>query len=169
MQPHEPNPDEGPWPEEGGYRPPSVVPPNWVTRARSVALRHWQPKELALPMVDPDLHRLGAMERSAEVFRHNLASLEYWLSPKGWLREWIKFNCRIAAIIAVPALLVVPLITFALRQIETWIRLIVESTSNLVLFPLSALLVVGLISALVHLAKSLARRQQYRQPPHYYQ
>ena len=132
---HEPNPDEESWPENNDCRPPAVVQPNWLTHARSVALRHWNPKELAAPTVDPDFEQLTAVERSAEVFRHTVMSFEYWLAPKGGLREWIRFNCRIAAIIGVPALLV-----------------------------------VGLISALVHLAKSLTRRgQQYRQQQPYYQ
>lgn len=169
MQPHDPNPEDGQWPGEDDYGSPSVVRPNWVTRARSMAQRHWQPKELAPPAVDPDLHQLSAMERSAEVFRHTVASLEYWLAPKGWLREWFRFNCRLAAMIAVPAFLVVPLVTFALRQIHTWVKLIAESTSNLVLFPLSALLVIGLIWSVAHLARSLSRRQQYRLQHPYYQ
>jgi hypothetical protein len=148
MQPHDPHlDDQEEWTED--HRP-AIVKRTWVGSARSLALKHWQPRELAPPTVDPAFHEFGAVERSAEVFRHNLHCFEYWLSPKGWLREWIRFNLRIAAIIATPTLLVVPLITFALRQIDAWVKLILDSTSNLVLFPLSALMVVGLISALVH-------------------
>ena len=165
----EPNPDtEASWPEEDNCRKPVVVRPNWLTHARKVALRHWNPKELPRPAVDPALSEFTAVERSAEVIRHTVSSFEYWLSPKGALREWIRFNCRIAAFLAVPALLVVPLVTFALRQIHTWIKLIADTTSNLILFPLSALMVVGLIWALLQLTRSISRRQQSRQQ-HYYQ
>lgn len=167
---HEPPPEDE-WPPEEEDRRPAIIKPTWVRRVRAVALRHWQPRELAPPAVDPDLDRLTAIELSAEVLRHSILSLEYWLSPGGRLREWIRFNLRIATIIAVPALLVVPLITHLLRQIREWVALVIESTSSFIMFPLSALLIVGLVSVLIHLARAISiRRQQYRQQQqHYYQ
>jgi hypothetical protein len=147
---------------------PSHVKPNLARRARGLVLRHWEPKKLDAPLIDPELIHLTLVERSSEVFRHVLLSLEYWLSPGGALREWIRLNLRIGAILGVPALLLAPLITFALRQINAWVALVIESTSNFVLFPLSALLIVGLISALVHLARSLmASRHPPRDRPYY--
>lgn len=167
----EPNSEpEASWPpEEDNCRKPVVIRPNWLTHARKAALRHWNPQELPPPTVDPALSELTAVERSAEVIRHTVSSFEYWLSPKGALREWMRFNCRIAAFLAVPALLVVPLVTFALRQIQSWIKLIADTTSNLILFPLSALMVVCLIWALFQVARSITRRQQHHRQPPYYQ
>ena len=171
MQPHEPPPEEE-YPEEQSWphqaaRPAIVPPPNLARRARHFVLRHWEPQPLDPPTVDPELPHLTPVERSTEVLRHCILSLEYWLSPKGALRAWIRFNLRIAAILAVPALLVVPLITFALRQINTWVTQVVQSTSSFIMFPLSALLIVGLISALLALSRSLLRqRQQTRRDPY---
>lgn len=165
MHPHEPTLDDEEFEEQDGpsrqLTQPTLVKPNLARRAKGLVLRHWEPQKLEPPAIDPELVHLTPIERSSEVIRHALLSLEYWLSPSGALREWMRFNLRIGVILAVPALLVVPLITFALRQINAWVRLVIESTSNFVLFPLSALLIVGLISALVHLARSLLA---YRHP-----
>lgn len=150
--------------------PSSPKPHNWVSRCRQVILRHWRPEVIGPPRADPDLPQLTAAERSAEVMRYSVLSTEYWLSPKGCLREWLRFNTRLASILVVPTLLVVPLITFALGQFKTWVELVVATTTGMILFPLSALLVAGLISALVYLGKALSRRQQHqRRDPCYYQ
>lgn len=143
---------------------------NWVSRCRRFILQHWRPEPIEPPKVDPELPHLSGAERSAEVLRYSVLSAEHWLSPKGWLREWLRFNAKLASLLFVPSLLVVPLITFTLGQFRTWVDLLVATTTGMVLFPLSALLVVGLISALVYLGKSLSRRHhQQRRDPYYYQ
>lgn len=144
---------------------PSLPPPNWVRRTRSLVLRHWEPTPLPPPRVDPDLANFTALERSAEVFRYTLHRLEYWLSPRGWLREWFRFNIRLSLVLAIPSFLVAPLITFALSQLSAWSALLADTTSRLILFPLSALLIVGLACGLIHTARAIAyhrpRRHSY--------
>jgi hypothetical protein len=148
--------------------PPSPGPNNWVKRLRRLLLRHWQPHPLEPPHVDPELPKLTAVERSAEVFRFTALNTEHWLSPKGYLREWLRFNARVFMLLLIPTLLVVPLITFTLGQFMTWAALIAATTASIVLFPLSALLVVGLISGLVYLSKSVFMRQRDPRRDHYY-
>ncbi len=135
---------------------------------REIVIQRWQPVPLLVPMVDIDLPYLSAIERSAEVLRYTCSRLEYWLSPQGQLREWLRFNLRIACVLVVPALVVAPLVTLALGQFKAWVDLIVSTTSNLVLFPLSALLVIGLISGLISIGRSIMvmriRQQQRRDP-----
>lgn len=115
---------------------------------------HWTPQPLPPPQARQDLAKFGALERSAEVFRYSLLSLEHWLSPGGALREWMKFNLSLALLIAIPAMLVAPLVSLALAQISAWVAHLTETTSKLVLFPLTALLIVGLVCALVYLARA---------------
>jgi hypothetical protein len=135
---------------------------------RQIVIQKWQPEPLPIPAVDLYLPHLSAIERSAEVLRYTCSSLEYWLSPQGLLREWLRFNLRIACVLIVPALVVAPLVSLALRQFESWVDLISRTTSNLILFPLSALLVIGLICGLISIGRSIlttrVRRQQYRDP-----
>jgi len=134
---------------------------------RQIVIRRWQPEPLPEPEVDPDLPRLSAIERSAEVLSYTCRRFEYWLSPQGTLREWLKFNLRLAIGLAVPSLLVAPLVTLALGQFNVWIDLITKTTSNLVLVPLSVLLVIGLIAGLVSIGRSILvmrmRQQQQQQ------
>lgn len=104
--------------------------------------------------------------------RYSMRKAEYWLSPKGHLREWLRFNMKLALLLAVPALLVVPVITFALGQFGIWATTLSQTTSTMVLFPLSALLVIGLISGLVYVTKSILimrlRHSQQRRDPYSY-
>lgn len=141
-------------------------PKNWVTRILQFILSFWHPKDIVPPKVDPELPILSGVERSAEVFRYSMLSTEYWLSPKGRLREWLRLNARLASILIVPMLLVVPIITFTLGQFKTWAELLAVTTSTMVLFPLSAILVVALVSALVYACRSLSRRSPRRGAPY---
>ncbi|HRH94349.1 MAG TPA: hypothetical protein PLB55_00365 [Prosthecobacter sp.] len=146
----------------------------WAKQIRQIVVRRWQPEPLPEPAVDHDLPQLSAIERCAEVLRYNCSTLEYWLSPQGTLREWFKFNLRLAFGLAVPSLLVAPLVTLALRQFELWIDLLAKTTSNLILFPLSVLLVIGLICGLISIGRSILlmrlrhQQQQQRRDPYNY-
>jgi len=144
-------------------RPLAPAASTWVRQTRGLVFPTWEPKPLPPPRVDSQLGFFNSVERSAEVFRYTFQKAEYWLSPGGLLREWIRLNLRIACVLVIPALLVAPLVTCALRQISIWISLLNTTTSALVLFPLSALLVLGLVCALVYLGKSFQQRPRPRQ------
>jgi hypothetical protein len=137
--------------------------PTWVRRTRGWFFRSWQPRPLALPRADGEMIRCGAVERAAEVFRYMFHRLEYWISPNGWLREWIRINLRVALLVAIPALVVAPLVTRALIHLNAWVTQLNNTTSALVLFPLSAVLVLGLICLLIYLFRMLP----FRRPPGY--
>ena len=108
--------------------------------------------------------RFVSLERSAEVFRYGFNRLEYWLSPKGWLREWVRFNIRLALLLAVPSFLVVPLVTYMLGQLSIWSAMLAQTTSRMILFPLSALMIVGLVSGLIYIARALGHQRPRRHP-----
>lgn len=114
----------------------------------------WQPKPLVPPVVDHDLPRLSAIERSAEVMRFMGHRLVYWLSPQGQLREFIKLNLRVALTVAIPALVVAPLITLALGQFQTWVVVLTQTMSSFVLFPLSVLLSILLVCGLLYIIRT---------------
>lgn len=157
MQP----PEEWESPEEEEEHAISVAKPNnWATKVRLFLQKHWQPHPIAPPTVDPSLPQLSGIERSAEVIRHSLLTAEYWIAPNGWLRAWFRLNIRLAVIVAIPAFLIVPLVTFALGQFSNWASLIAQTSTNLLFFPLTALLFIGLISVLIMLTNALRRRDQ---------
>ena len=106
-------------------------------------------------MVDVELPHLTAIERSAEVCRFILNKLEFALSPLGNLREFIKLNIRLALCIAIPVLLVAPLITMAITQFKVWIALLTETFSSFLLFPLSVVLSILLVCGMIYIGRSI--------------
>jgi hypothetical protein len=127
--------------------------------------RHWQPKPLPEPVVDHELPHLNGIERAAEVIR-----FIHWLSPSGRLREFIKMNARLAIAIAVPVIIVAPLVTLALEQLKGWVVLLTSTMSSFVLFPLSVLLCALLVSGMVFIGRSILamRVRSSRRDPYSY-
>jgi hypothetical protein len=124
---------------------------------------------LAAPVVDPDFPQLSPIERAAEVIRFMLSRLEYWLSPLGNLREFMRLNLRLAVLVAVPVLMVAPLMSLGLKQFNNWISLLSESMSSFVLLPFSILLTILLVSGLIYIGKSvLELRYRFQRREHYY-
>lgn len=73
----------------------------------------------------------------------------------GRLREFIRLNMRLAISIAVPVVLVAPLISLALERFQEWIGLLSQSMSSFVLFPLSVILSVLLVCGMMYIGRSL--------------
>jgi hypothetical protein len=119
--------------------------PNRSWRERLFSF-HWAPQPLSTPKIDPDLAYLNALQRAAEAFRYTALRAEYWLSPHGTLRECCRLNLKLATLLAAPALLVSPVITSLLYQFSTWTELLVRIASNLVVFPLAAILALALLT-----------------------
>ncbi len=79
-------------------------------------------------------------------------------------------NARIAIIIAIPVLMVAPLVTMAINQIKAWVALLTETFSSFVLFPLSVVLSILLVSGIIYIARSfmeMRMRTQRRDPYNY--
>jgi len=103
-------------------------------RLAVVADRHplaWAPRSLTRPEVDPALTALPPVERAAEVLRYSAAKFEYWISPGGHLREVVRLSILLAALLALPVLMVMPLVTLFLAQIAGWTDLIVKILLNI--------------------------------------
>ena len=99
-----------------------------------------------------------------------MSRLEHWLSPSGHFREFTKMNARIAIIIAIPVLMVAPLVTMAINQIKAWVALLTETFSSFVLFPLSVVLSILLVCGLIYITRSfmeMRMRTQRRDPYNY--
>lgn len=122
---------------------------------KSSLIPHWQPKPVSIPLVDRELPKLTAVERSAEVLRYMWHRFEFWISPKGNLREFIRLNVRLALLLAIPALTVAPLITLALEQLQIWIALLTQAVSGFILLPLSVMLSIFLVCGMLYIIRTL--------------
>ena len=128
--------------------------PNW----RQAITLNWQPKPLTPPRVSRDFAEMDSLERTTEVLRHSLAQLEWWLSPGGRLREWSRFNLVIGTVLGIPALIVVPVITWLLGQFANWTVLLRQIGSNLIVFPFTMILGIALCSGALLILRLLLRR-----------
>lgn len=123
---------------------------------------------VAAPHVDQDLPILTGLERAAEVVRFTAHKFEHWVSPKGSLREFIRFNVRVALMLAIPVLTVAPLVTLAIKQIQVWVSLLTHTFSGFVLFPLSVVLSIMMALGMIYIIRSLLdlRGRRYRDGYH---
>ena len=128
------------------------------SRIRRWISRHWQPSKIQQPKVDPDLPHLNPAQQFAEVIRFNLLSLEWWVSPNGRLREWLRLNGKISSILLIPAVLVMPLVTLILWQLVLWIGWLMTITTKLILLPLVGFIAFGVIRGVVALLRAIVGR-----------
>ena len=109
--------------------------------------RLWNPQPIQPPKVDRELTKLPPIERSAEVIRYSVLKAEFWISRRGALREWLRINCLGALVIGIPALFIIPIITFILGQFVTWMAFLALAAWNLVRFIGSVIAAIALITS----------------------
>jgi hypothetical protein len=108
--------------------------------------RHWQPKEIPPPEVDPDLEDLDGVQRAGEVLRYSILSFEWWLSPKGTLREWLRLNTRGFAWLLIPAILILPIVGYYLGELYWWLLILIAIAGHLIVFSIVAAIIIGIIT-----------------------
>ena len=124
------------------------------SRLRELAGRCLQPVEIAAPAVDSRLRQMHPLARGSEVIRYTVLRTEYWLSPRGTLREWLKFNLKLALLLGIPALLLTPFISILLTSGVEWSGKLAEIAKNLAVVPAwlgTALLILSGIGVLKRL------------------
>ena len=124
----------------------------WLLRVRAAV----QPVPLARPQIASDLIRLSALERSAEVVRYAGCRFEYWLSPRGELRAWFRLNLLLALLLAVPTILVAPVVTLFLSAVVTWSQYLLTAAVNTLLTLLVGVGIAAIVSGACFCEVSLA-------------
>ena len=114
----------------------------------------WRPQKLEKPLVDPLFPEMDAVERSAETSRYSILSTEFWISPDGQVREWIRHNTR-AIVLFIPVLVLIALIGLGLSQVAAWTVALTIIAGHLIIVPVLVLLVVLVVLAIIKLLKSL--------------
>ena len=151
---------------------PTQTAPAQVSAARSLIATlgrtlkiAWQPAPIHPPEVDPDLTELSGIQRPAEVLRYKILQLEHALSSGGGLRAWLKLNLLVALILVIPALLVIPVITFLLSSFATWTGFLLQAALNILYTLATIVCMVAVVRVLVYLLVTL-RRDAQRQKRH---
>lgn len=117
-----------------------------------VARATWRQVPLAAPEIDPQLENLSAVERIAEVLRYKLLHLEFAISGGGGIRAWLRLNLLIAAVLAIPAVVVVPIVTWLLGSFVTLTGFLLAAAQNLLY---TLIYVVAFVSLLLAFLFSL--------------
>ncbi len=78
------------------------------------------------PAISAELETLSTIPRSAECLRHFVLSIEYWLSPNGRLRWWLKSNVCVAAWLVIPAVVLMPVISLVLHEVDGWLSMLMS-------------------------------------------
>jgi hypothetical protein len=122
---------------------PATSLPARISRALILA---WRPTPVAPPTLDSHLETLSGIERVAEVLRFSVLSVENAISPQGGVRAWLKLNLLVALVLAIPAVLVVPVITYLLSGFATWAQFLATIANNLLHVAVS---MVGMVLVVV--------------------
>ena len=143
---------------ESEPRLPSTRERGMPTRIKSAWASAWRPMPVPVPKVDPELDCLGFVPRSTEVIRYQVMRAEHALSPGGGLRCWLKLNVLLALGLAIPALLLVPPITWILAGMATWSAYLAAVVLNLLLALVYAILIAAILSTVVSMAGARSGR-----------
>jgi len=155
--------------------PPAEAPAGELEESSAAAfgLRLWDPQPLSPPRIDPSLPTLPALQRGLEVIIYSLAATEYWLSPGGWLRAWVRLNLLITIVLAVSGVTVLPIVTAVFTEMSTWTGLadsmVGDVTQSVRRLPPIAV-AIGALFLLMHLYRRYRahqRRKGYYQSDSY--
>ena len=117
-----------------------------------------QPLPLKPPQTCADSTTLSAIERSAEVLRYSACRLEYWLSPGGRLRAWLRLNLLLAELLAIPSIILAPVITLFLATLASWTEYALIAAVNTLLTLVTGVGIVAVGTAAWFLLRSILRR-----------
>lgn len=112
-----------------------------------------------LPVIDPELTRYPAIERSAEVIRYSTAKAEYWLSPGGTLRSVLRLCIKVALLFGLPVIIIGPVVLLALEYLAAASASLAIIAANLAALSISLITAVIGFAVLIALFWSFLRRK----------
>ncbi|MDB4759257.1 hypothetical protein OAF99_02840 [Akkermansiaceae bacterium] len=125
-----------------------------------------QPHPVARPTADRAYLRLPAWKRSLASIAYCLRCLESWISPQGWIREWLRLNVLGVVLAGTTVLLVGPIVTAILVSLLDWSHLttliLIKVMTMVAVFPP---LVLATVSA-IFLWKLVRRQRSQSRSPH---
>jgi hypothetical protein len=115
---------------------------------------------LTPPEINPALETLTALPRSAECLRHFVLSIEFWISPGGRLRQWIALNVRLAAFLLIRAILLMPVISLVLHEVDGWLSVLLSIVLKVMLMSVLVTVAVLAIGCFRHRLKHFPSSSQ---------
>ena len=144
---------------------PVLVParPRGRVRRAGEAFRNWFRRTIgARPLQPPRLraHRRddSATSRLLERLRYTVLRFEYWISPNGTVRAILRLCLRAAAFVAIPTVLVGPVVLLFLDGAAAAAGLLAAIGASLLAFVKAMVTVIAGIVLLSFLVRMLGRR-----------
>jgi len=98
---------------------------------------------LEKPVIEKDFRNISHIERITESMRYNILCLEYSISPKGGIRQWIKVNLALFILIGIPLLIFTPLITYFIGSVAEISELLFNASQYLFEGALNIIKLIG--------------------------
>ena len=98
------------------------------------------------PVVNTQLEALNGLQRTNEAFRYTILCIEHWISPEGYVREWLRRNLLLYAWLVIPAIFVMPVMGFILWQVSGWVSMLTGTVGKLFLV-LGLFIVLRIVTA----------------------
>ena len=128
----------------------------------------WNPQPIQRPVVDATFVHLPWHQRAVEVVVYLLAQTEYWLSPNGWLRAWLRLNLWIAVVLGISAATVVPAVRSVMSGVTGWtgeVSHISDDIARIVHRLPPIVVTIGAIFLMVYLVRRFRHRSRLRSGP----
>jgi hypothetical protein len=145
----------GPTADVAGHRP-------LAERILIAFRRVWRPIPPDPPIIDPNLPNLPALHRISESLRYSILDIERSISPNGGLRAWAQLNVLMALVLGIPALLIIPVITYILSGFATWSEYIKQIAINLLVVAVAVLLGLLVLILIGRVVEAEFRRRRRR-------
>jgi hypothetical protein len=114
----------------------------------------WHPTPIQPPAVDPALAEMNGLQRAIESWRDAILSWEFWVSPNGDIREWLRLNSWLAAWLLIPAILIFPTIGYILSDLHSWTTIPTAITRHLIVLPILALVAIAAMAVVWNIIKA---------------
>jgi hypothetical protein len=105
------------------------------------------------------------LPRVTEALRYSILDLERAISPNGGLRAWAQLNVLVALVLAIPAFLVVPVVTLLLSGFATWSEFLKQIFVNLLVAAVAIFLAVLVLVLAGRVIEAELRRHRGRRRP----
>jgi hypothetical protein len=122
-----------------------------------LVLYAWQPVPISAPVIDSGLNALPALERITEVCRYQFLQLEYALSRGGGVRAWLRVNVLVTMALFIPAMFVIPVLTWLAGSFATLTAYLLQASVNLFYTVIGLIATVAAVLAFGYVLRMLWR------------
>ena len=93
--------------------------------------------------------------------RFGILKLEYFLSPGGWLRAWFKVNLLLGVILAVPVVLIMPVLTAFMAGVATVSLYLYQTAYNILMALVCLAAILIILTVILNVARATVNNKRH--------